>query len=121
MATREWCVAHARSLSARACACTHTVQLCDRPVGAGYRGSEIFMVRKGFGIMGGDWVSNNGRGGHSAFDKRYFIDENFVVRHSTAGVLTMANGGVHGNNSVFMITLAPLPHLGACLRARIGR
>ena len=93
-------------------ACYDLVQLCGRPVGQGYKGSELFMVRKGFGIMGGDWVSNNGRGGHSAFEKRHFIDENFIVRHSAPGVLTMANSGVHSNGSVFLITLAPLPHLG---------
>lgn len=91
------------------------IRLCERPSGQGYRGSEVFHVRKGFGITMGDWVRGDGRGGHSAFDGRYFVDENFVGRHAAPGVLTLANSGVHTNNSVFTITTAKLPHLGAWL------
>lgn len=89
------------------------LRLCERPVGQGYRGSEVFYVRKGVGITMGDWVRGDGRGGHSAFERRYFVDENFVGRHAAPGVLSMANSGVHTNNSVFTITLAKMPHLGA--------
>lgn len=86
--------------------------LCERPVGSGYRGSELFSVRKGFGVLGGDWISNDGRGGRSAFEGgRPFADENFILRHSSPGVLTMANSGVHTNTSVFCITAVALPHL----------
>ena len=88
------------------------LRLCERPAGAGYRGSEILHVRKGYGLTMGDWVRGDGRGGHSAFERRCFIDENFIGRHSAPGVLSMANSGVHSNNSLFMITLAKLPHLG---------
>jgi cyclophilin family peptidyl-prolyl cis-trans isomerase len=92
-------------------AVTNFLTLCERPVGSGYIGSEIFNVRKGVGLTMGDWVRGDGRGGHSAFERRCFVDENFIGRHATAGVLSMANNGVHSNNSVFMLTLAPLPHL----------
>lgn len=91
------------------------IRLCERPAGQGYKGSEVFHVRKGFGITLGDWVRSDGRGGHSAFDGRYFVDENFVGRHSAPGVLTLANSGVHTNNSVFTISTVKLPHLGAWL------
>jgi cyclophilin family peptidyl-prolyl cis-trans isomerase len=87
------------------------LQLSKRPIGQGYIGSEFFNVRKGFAITGGDWVSSNGRGGHSSFPEKYFQDENFIVRHSEPGVITMANAGVHSNSSVFSILLAKQPHL----------
>lgn len=94
-----------------------SLQLCERPAGQGYRGSELFHVRKGFGITGGDWVSSDGTGGRSSFpDGRPFADENFIIRHSQPGVLTMANTGVHSNTSVFFVTLAKAKHLGECSR-----
>ena len=88
------------------------VQLCERPRGEGYRGSAVMQVRRGFGVLLGDWRAGNGTGGASAFAPRYFADENFCVRHSAPGVLTMANAGVHANSSVFFITLAKAPQLG---------
>jgi cyclophilin family peptidyl-prolyl cis-trans isomerase len=96
------------------------LRLCDRPVGQGYKGSDVFHVKKGVGISLGDWVRNDGRGGHSAFEKRHFVDENYIGRHSAPGVLSYANSGVHSNNSVFMMSLAKLPHLGECCRCSAG-
>lgn len=89
------------------------LRLCARPPGQGYIGSEVYHVRKGAGFSLGDWERGDGRGGHSAFAERYFIDENFIGRHTAPGVLSYANSGVHSNNSAFMITLAKLPHLGS--------
>lgn len=88
------------------------LQLSARGEGNGYIASEIFRVQKGFAIFGGDFESNDGRGGHSAFDARYFPDENFIGRHTVPGVLAMASSGVHSNGSVFYFTLAKAPHLG---------
>ena len=98
--------------SVRLCSCYCCLQLCDRPVGQGYRGSPAIQVRKGLGVMFGDWKTGDGRGGESSFGTKYFSDENFIVRHSAPGVLTMANAGVHTNSSIFMVTLATQPHLG---------
>lgn len=94
------------------------LQLCERPAGSGYVGSEFFNVRKGFGILGGDWEKGDCTGSRCAAPgpARYFADENFIVRHSAPGVLSMASAGVHKNGSVFVITLAPQPQMGACLR-----
>lgn len=89
-------------------------QLCERPTGSGYPGCEVFGVRKNFGFLCGDWAKADGTGGHSSFgNKRYFIDENFIGRHSVGGVLSMVNSGVHTNSSVFLVTATKLPHLGA--------
>ena len=94
------------------------LRLCERPQGAGYSGSELFKVQKGFAIFGGDFELNNGRGGRCAVGnnseregERYFPDENFIGRHSLPGVLGMANSGVHTNSSIFYVTLTECPHL----------
>jgi len=76
-----------------------------------YENSIIHFVKKGFIVQGGDVEGKNGEGGHSAFRSRHFDDENFVLQHGERGVLSMANSGVHRNNSQFFITFAPQPHL----------
>ena len=75
-------------------------------------------MRKGFVVMGGDWEAGSGRGSRSSFAPvRYFADENFIVRHSAPGVLSMANSGVHKNGSVWAIMMAPAPQMGEWARA----
>ena len=95
------------------------LRLCERPQGAGYVGSELFKVQKGFAIFGGDFELNSGRGGRCAVGtsdgeregERFFPDENFIGRHSLPGVLGMGNSGVHTNSSIFYVTLTECPHL----------
>jgi cyclophilin family peptidyl-prolyl cis-trans isomerase len=88
--------------------------LAAAPHGAGYVGGELFKAQKGFAIFVGDArAGREGRLGHSSFRARYFPDENFIGRHAEPGVLAMASAGVHSNASVFYITLAKAPHLGA--------
>lgn len=85
------------------------------PSPPGYVGCDVFSVRKGLGFITGDFARNDGRGGWRAGGSPtspHFADENFTVRHAAAGVLTMANTGVHRNASAFMISTAPAPHLG---------
>jgi len=78
-------------------------------------GCEVFSVRKGLGFFTGDFSRNDGRGGWRADGSPaspHFADENHTLRHAGPGVLTMANSGAHTNGSVFMVSLAPTPHLG---------
>lgn len=42
----------------------------------------------------------------------HFISHSFTDIHDIPGVVTMLNAGVHKNNSLFAISLKPLPHLG---------
>lgn len=89
-----------------------SVQLCER----GYPGTEIYAVRKGFGISGGDLEGGSGRGSRCSESlgqgARYIADENFIVRHSAPGVVSMASPGVHKVGSAFFIATSPQPQMG---------
>ncbi|XP_072178967.1 probable inactive peptidyl-prolyl cis-trans isomerase-like 6 [Diadema setosum] len=59
-------------------------------------------------IQGGDIMYGRGDGGESVYGP-VFEDENFSVKHSSRGILGMANQGRHTNGSQFYITCQPAP------------
>lgn len=92
----------------------HTPKTCHN-IGAlaevGYYNNTIFhRIIRDFMVQGGD-PTGTGRGGESIYGGKFEDEITRNLKHTGAGVCSMANAGPNTNGSQFFVTLKPTPFL----------
>lgn len=83
--------------------CCNFAELCRRGY---YNKTKFHRIIKDFMIQGGDPTAT-GRGGGSIYGPQFEDEFHKELKHTGAGILSMANSGPNSNGSQFFITLAP--------------
>ncbi|SZF00058.1 unnamed protein product [Blumeria hordei] len=87
--------------------CTNFQTLASR---GDYDETIIHRVIPNFMLQAGD-PTGTGRGGDSIYGSPFEDEISHLLKHTGAGILSMANSGPNTNGSQFFITLAPTPWL----------
>ncbi|GFH49345.1 peptidyl-prolyl cis-trans isomerase-like 1 [Chaetoceros tenuissimus] len=92
----------------------HTPKTCHNIAAladSGYYNNTIFhRIIRDFMVQGGD-PTGTGRGGESIYGGKFEDEITRNLKHTGAGVVSMANSGPNTNGSQFFITLKPTPFL----------
>lgn len=87
--------------------CKNFATLAEREY---YNGVIFHRVIPNFMVQTGD-PTGTGRGGSSIYGEKFEDEISDELKHTGAGILSMANSGPNSNGSQFFITLAPTPWL----------